>query len=238
MTIRTYTKTASVVQTLRGQASSYMDAHEALSGINGSWIDQFLLNGQWYVDRLMLVFDHTDIAPQKVLTSRMKVYPFKWADAPGVDYIIQTGLPDYPHYPLIAEDYDYRHYYGNKVAFHDSDVAINATAQALYFNVDPSWVRLGDYSRMVVRTSDDVNGNPVSNYTNFYFEGHSIIFGSEWPTLEITYEEGAIPQPPPNTCPKGKPFNWLWLLAAAAYGGSMGYGIRKEWEREKREGRV
>lgn len=233
MATDSYTNTAVMLQTLRAEDVLYNVAHEAAVGFGGvgSWIGQWKTD-KWSINRILMVFDHRDIEPQKVITARMKIYPFKWADALGVDYVLQTGLPDFPHYPAIPEDYDRVYYYGNKVAFHDSDVSINATGLSLYIDIDPSWVRLGEFTRLMLRTSDDIAGNPVSNYTQMSILGYGQIFETQPPTLEIIYEVGAIPQPPPNTCPKGWP--WWWLLVAAGAGGFIGYQAKKQKEQSRK----
>lgn len=234
MVTNTIATVASYFGAIRGVAPLYVDAHESPTGLvsgGGSGPEQFYSNGLWYIGRPLWIFDQRDIEPQKVVSARIKFYPFKWANAPGVDYIMQIGLPDYPHYPPVSEDYDYFHYYGDKLAFHDSDVAINVSGQFLYVSLDPTWVRLGEFTKLMLRTSDDIAGNAVSNRTQLHIEGHTIVFETEPPTLEVTYEVGAPPLPPPNICPEYR-FPWWWIVVAGLAGTGLGYAWAKRKRRE------
>ncbi len=234
MVTKSIASVASYYNAMRGVAPVYIDAHEAAAGVisggggqNGP--AQFFLNGDWYIDRPLWIWDQREILPARVLSASIKFYPFKWVDAPGVDYVMQIGYPDFPHYPPVAEDYDYLQYYGDTLLCHDSDIPVNRNGFSLEVEIDPAWVRLGDITKLMVRTSDDIAGNPVSNMTGLQILGHGVTFGEEPPTLTVVCEEGT-PLPPPTRCPKCWP--WWWLLVAGGAGGLAGYWIRKNQEQK------
>lgn len=113
--------------------------------------------------RSYLLFDTTTLPPDKQIYSG-KIHfhhGWGWVDPADFDLVLQNGQPTYPHVPIEVGDYFMGHYSGeggrvNKSLIHDHqpfDIPLNA--QGL------SWIRPGDYTKLCIRTSLDIEGiNP------------------------------------------------------------------------------
>lgn len=121
--------------------------------------DAALIPAMFLLHRLGLIFDTNGIPTLTkrsdiiLLSAYLRTYIYSVGpDISSEKLVIQSGLPDYPSTPVIATDYDYSKYSGNY-----GELALFGLSgfQNISIN-DLSFIQRGDYTKMMLRTSDDI----------------------------------------------------------------------------------
>lgn len=141
------------------------------------------------VTRYMTYFDTSDIPDTATITTADLIL---MGDLPAHGssdnfYVtIQSGMPDYPHEPLNAYDFDYTKYSGDGGSlyslFWDDDgeniISLSATGR--------SWINREGMTKFCLRSSKDIDATAPTAYEYVKFHQHTAGEGLA-PELEVTY---------------------------------------------------
>lgn len=152
--------------------TSYTAARDATEGmhVGGLGVVQHIKEGYYCIDRSFLFFDTSELAelPAGAIITGATLYLFitdHLAIVPPLPLprpIVQSGLPDYPHSPLIDSDYDRAYYHGD-------GAGIPTTIAPGYYSEFPlnaegiSWIQKGGLTKFCLRLSRDINNNWVGD---------------------------------------------------------------------------
>lgn len=102
----------------------------------------------------------------------------------GFALTLQNGQPTYPHNPIVLGDYRRTHYAGSGGSIATSAIVVGAW-NSIALN-DVSWITKGGDTKLILRSSRDINGNVPDWTTNetVTIEGTG---GAHPPYLEITW---------------------------------------------------
>lgn len=122
-------------------------------------IGQSKLGSDYGISRGGLYFDTSSIADTDVVTSAvLYVYgKYDWSDT-DFDLTIQSGMPTYPHDPMVVNDYSKAYYAGDGGSLNTSGftttgynaITLNATGRG--------WINLTGTTKLVLRSSREIAG--------------------------------------------------------------------------------
>lgn len=112
------------------------------------------------VTRTFLTFDTRSIPLEAEISSSVIRLCGQY-DGSNTDFniVIQSGMPTYPHRPLLDTDYDKNLYSGNGGQFWTGGFQVD---QWNYISTDPGWIKKEGYTKLCLRSSRDINGNTPS----------------------------------------------------------------------------
>jgi len=185
-------------------SSTYSYAWSASSGVTDYSDHNFSVGQQaivfptmtiYAVSRGCVYFDTGSIPDNAdVLSAKLSLFCYMVNTYHDYDVVIQNGQPTYPHKPMEGGDYDKTHYSGNGGSLHSgqfiddsyNDITLNSNGQ--------SWINKQGTTKLVLRTSRDINGDSPYEGSDIGIYRESIgIFPYEMttyfsPRLIVTYE--------------------------------------------------
>jgi len=177
-------------QIMQGEPDTYEDM-DALylavwNSISGSWIynnttESPYFNRDWArigsspllgitrgIDRLALIFDTSAIA--NVVSAKLSFVTY--VKSSPVILNVQSGMPEYPHSPIVLGDFDKDHYSGNYGSINSDDLTEESRSS---IDLTPALINAGGITKIILRTSLDITGTipPVS--PGGYYDTPSIV---------------------------------------------------------------
>lgn len=130
------------------------------AGISVAHCGQSLYDGDYYIDRVFVYFDTESLNDAINITSGYVAiqYSVSWLDT-DFDITIQSGMPTYPHDPLVVADFSYNYYSGdggsNSTANHQSGY------NRIYLNgTGLGWINVSGYTKFALRNDNEIAGTP------------------------------------------------------------------------------
>ena len=138
------------------------------------------------VEKGFLYFDTSDLFGYTPTAGSIYLYVYGKGDTNAESVQVQSGMPTYPHDPLVAGDYDLTHYAGSggtqaiagiTVGQYNA-IALNATGYG--------WINTSGTTKYCLRTTGDINGVAPTgtNYITYYSGDYDDDYV---PYLSVTY---------------------------------------------------
>jgi hypothetical protein len=138
------------------------------------------------INRSYLYFDTSPIGAYTITAGTLNIYVQSGDYADGESIQIQSGMPTYPHDPLVLADYDLSNYAGNGgakaisilTAWSYNSITLNATGYG--------WINTSGWTKYCLRTTGDINGAVPTgnNFIDFYSSEKGVLYS---PYLVVTY---------------------------------------------------
>lgn len=149
----------------------------------------------YFVFRSPLFFDLSDIAPgTKILKASLVMSTDRLLQYPGhFDVIITSGMPTYPHYDPVPEDYDLGHYSGNGGSISTTDIPDAPEWRKIALNsTGMRWVEenTGGMAKFLLISSDDLHRvtPPEEGFNQVCFLNQILVQGDFRVYLELEVE--------------------------------------------------
>jgi len=160
-----------------GTGANYPAARDAatgtVQGTNTAQVGQVYVSAiSFYtVSRLMLMFNSAALPDDAVIIqARINVYGHDGGSGlPDNDFylVAQSGMPTYPHMPVVSADYDEAHYTGDGGFLHTSDWSLSSYNVVLLNGTGIGWVSKTGWTKFALRSSDDIaDTSPGANEYN------------------------------------------------------------------------
>lgn len=174
---------------------SYAYARESASGTYEYQGGSLSVCGQTYYDapewriyRAYVMFDTSSLPDNAVAQSAtLKLYGY--AD-PFYDvnfYVtIQSGMPTYPHMPVVLSDYNYLYYSGNGGQFWTGGWSTSSYNNITLNSTGMNWIDKTDWTKFCLRSGEDINGSEPYDKERVYFYAYEVGVGYA-PKLSVTY---------------------------------------------------
>jgi hypothetical protein len=148
------------------------------------------------VNRVYLSFNTSILPEDAIITSANFSFAQYGSGHPdnNISIVLQSGIPTYPHIPLLTTDFNQSYYSGNGGSYNTSDPAwgvsgayhnISLTAEGL------GWINISDWTKFCLRSDGDIAGiAPVSDPPADTSNGVRFSTSERWgyePYLYITY---------------------------------------------------
>ena len=158
--------------------------------VNYLRVGQDYSDSNYYIFRSYVYFDTSSIPDSAtILTANLRLY--STGSGVNTEVYVLSGMPTYPHDPLVAGDYDYSVYNsgaGNSLCYAGSPSyqTIGLTSTGI------SWINKAGWTKFCLRSYNDVYGNEPTGLEEIYF------FQADWtgtnfdPKLDITYNEAPV----------------------------------------------
>jgi len=188
--------------------ANYTTAHDSAEGgyLGVSYLNPIGYIGQrWYVGtseyriwRSFVFFDTSSIADDATIVSA--TLTFYTSSKVGVDtdfnIVIRSGMPDYPHDPLVTGDYLYSQYSGDGGSI--NTVNVGATSYAVnVIDLNATglgWINKTGTTKLALISSRDIDSLIPSGYEYFTICARANQAGtSNVPKLIVTYDVEAYP---------------------------------------------
>lgn len=140
----------------------YATAHQASTGTVESgyiWIGQAnALGGQDTIYRGYVIFD-TSALPNDATVDSAILSLYVGADQSDTDFnvTIQSGMPTYPHEPVIANDYYYSYYSGSGGSANTSTISGSGYWNITLSAIGEGWISLTGTTKFCLRSSRDIS---------------------------------------------------------------------------------
>lgn len=147
------------------------------------YIGQGVWNGYYNFMRVALFFDTSGIST--IVKAELRLYKPS-GHSGSVNAVIQNGMPDYPHNPLVAEDYNQENYSGN-----GGEISTSGWSGGSYKSteVNKDWVNKSGHTKLLLRDENDINGVPSSDWDELSIAGHLWETEEQRPKLRIYIDE-------------------------------------------------
>jgi hypothetical protein len=162
----------------------YANYEQAINAPNASYVEDDykfvyagagLWSGDYNIMRLALFFNTSGI--MNPLEAKLVLYcPYEHSG--DSEFVIQNGMPEYPHNPLISSDYDKSKYSGNG-GFITTSGWEGYTSKE--FDLDKNLLNPTGYTKLLIRDIQDIDGIPPTEWTELQIAGHL------WDEEEIEY---------------------------------------------------
>ena len=143
---------------------SYADVHERVNAARDAFMSpsakQLLLQpGNWWeINRILFYFYTASIPEEKTVSSaKLHVYVTRLVVTNPFDVIIQSGMPEFPHYPYQETDNYHGWYSGNGGSINSGDLTLDTWAE---IPLNPGWVNKAGWTKFIIRLSGDINNVP------------------------------------------------------------------------------
>lgn len=197
--------------TLTKDAGTWDAAHDATSASSYNYSSTFLYitatqltGGVFFCDRVGLHFGTSSLPDTATITSAyLSLFNQQVRDSYNDwSVIVQSGMPSYPHSPMVANDYNHAYYSGNGGSITNSAISgqyVNINLNA----VGRSWITLTGTTKFMLRLSFDVDdyAPAASGYEDngWYIRAYESGSGYQ-PKLYVTY---TLPIVPPDVVTLG-----------------------------------
>jgi len=157
--------------------------------------DDTIIIGQeiiWAIYRAFLFFDTSTIPSSATIINATLSLNINYATPPQTNFtvVIQKNkdtYPEYPHTPLVPEDYNKEYYYGDGGNRSTTTISGNGWWNITYNPTGLSWINKGGITKVVLRSNQEINGQPPTNLTAITF--YSNEKGQDYaPKLYVTYQ--------------------------------------------------
>lgn len=150
-------------------------------------IEQMKAESMYYIYRAFVYFD-TSALPDNITinTATLKLYGYDCKEG-NFKIVVQSGMPTYPHDPIVAGDYNKEHYSGNGGEFDIANwklpdwnnIELNANGK--------EWINKEGMTKLCLRTNTDIAGEPPTatdavNFRSADFEGYVPMLVVTWKT--------------------------------------------------------
>ena len=177
---------------IRNSGYPYNTVHDSVDGTVQSeriYAGQYKYPGTYYEIYRGFVFFDTSELPDYCTIISATLFLCTAADGSYTDFdvVIQNGQPDYPHDPLMPDDYDKTHYAGSGGSFNTADLAIVGEYSAIPLNSDGlDWIVKTGITKLCLRSSRDINSVvPTGLERVEFYAAESVEFA---PELEVIIE--------------------------------------------------
>jgi len=152
------------------------------------WAGTSLVTGTYFISRACLFFDTAVLPSDANITSAFLSVNLKTDNSvEDFNMTIQSGMPTYPHDPLISTDYNRVHYSGDGGQRNSSTCpAVNNYWNITMTSQGRSWINTAGWTKLVLRGSHDVLDNPPTDLAELFL--YSTEAGtSRTPRLYVSY---------------------------------------------------
>lgn len=173
-------------------STNYFTAHDATTATVGTGsftVGQWKYSTTYHVNRAVLSFDTSTLDDSCIIQSAtltLRTY-LDWSSV-NFDIIIKSGMPTYPHNPVVNDDYELALYSGNGgstntdtlsgVWDEQQNFVINLNATGL------SWIDKTGNTKIALISSLDVAREAPAAYEQVDFYNQA---GQQYPSLSIVY---------------------------------------------------
>ena len=178
---------------IRNSGPSYNTVHDSVDGTVQSeriYAGQYKYPGTYYeIYRGFIFFDTSELPDDcTIISATLSLCTAADGAYTDFDIVIQNGQPDYPHDPLMPDDYDKTHYTGNGGSFNTVDLAIVGGYNAIPLNSDGlDWIVKTGTTKLCLRSSRDIDSIvPTGLERVEFYASESPEFA---PELEVTIEK-------------------------------------------------
>ena len=143
------------------------------------------------VDRSCIYFN-TSAFPDALTISAASLKLYVSNDSSNTDFLItvQSGMPTYPHDPLVAGDYNYSLYSGDGGSLTTAGISTAAYSTITLNATGRGWVNKTGYTKFMLRSSRDISGTAPTGVELIRIWTYEKGAGYR-PTLEVTYTADA-----------------------------------------------
>lgn len=158
-----------------------------------NWINGQRISGDYAIWRNGVFFDTSDL-PDSCNVTAATLALYGELDYTTVDYniTIQSGMPTYPHDPMLVGDYNKAYYSGNGGIFHTGSFNTSGYNNITLTSDAFSWINRTGTTKFILRSDEDINGSAPPSYE--YVTCYSYEKGAGYqPTLYVTYTSVEAP---------------------------------------------
>jgi len=160
------------------------------------YVGQYYWSLQYHIMRSCLFFDTSEIPLDAVITKViLKLYnAFDESDT-DFNVVVQSGMPDYPHKPLVIGDYDRTYYSGNGGSVSTVGWAQGTFKEIEFTEQGRSWINKEGITKLILRSDRDINGTEPTGLEAVDIASQDWAEPFQRPTLYIEYEIEVVRQP-------------------------------------------
>ena len=168
-------------------AASANSAQQTTPSLN---VGQALSYGEYYIHRPALFVNTASVPDTATITaSSLWLAGIASADRSDTEFSIQvqSGMPTYPHDPLVVSDFSYTHYSGNGGTFSTTYWATGSTYNLLNLNsTGISWINKTGITKFLLRSSREIAGTIPTGYEYVGIQSYEYGIGFQ-PKMLIAY---------------------------------------------------
>ncbi|MBE3122960.1 MAG: discoidin domain-containing protein [Thermoplasmata archaeon] len=148
---------------------------------------------QYQVDRLYYFFDTSSLPDDATITA-VTLNLYCQSDYSTTDFkiTVQSGMPTYPHDPLVGGDFNMASYTGDGGTLTTVGISVLGWNVLTLNSTGRGWINKTSWTKFCLRSSRDIgNNNPTGN-EYIYLATRSTMIPSNYPYLTITF---TVPTP-------------------------------------------
>lgn len=174
----------------------YATCHDATEA--GEVSASYLSVGQWpgySIFRATLYFDTSSI-PDGATIDAVTLSLYGDVDLSVTDFnlIVRSGMPTYPHDPMVVGDYLHSHYSGTgNNSWNTSSMVRNAYNDIILNATGRGWIDKEGWTKLVLISEEDVNSSAPTAFEWVSFAGSAGLGSSPEPRLSVTYSASSTP---------------------------------------------
>lgn len=184
---------------LYGTGANYSTVRLGDGGYNTSYeyIGQELQSTTYFIYRGFMLFNTSTLPDDAIITSANLTFAQRGPGWPTHNFsiVLQSGMPSYPHIPILNTDFNQSYYSGNGGSYNTSDPTWGVNHA--YHNISLTeeglgWINISGYTNFCLRSDKDIDGiapspAPSNDYVSLHYHYDS---DSPAPYLVVTYTEG------------------------------------------------
>jgi len=178
----------------------YATAHDAAtSSVNEGVLSVGQVLG-YNISRAFVYFDTSSVPDGATIdTVTLDLWGSLDLSFANFNLIVRSGMPTYPHDPLVAGDYLYSQYAGTgNDAWNTSSMVLNAYNTITLNATGRGWINKTGWTKLALISEEDVNSSAPTGFETIQFTGSSDVGASPEPRLNITYSASSSPSATTN----------------------------------------